>query len=141
MVMLLAAYPLDRSRPMSSTYCRPEDRLATSDTPAWIPGRRYGVTKPVYLPTSPKTLPNTSQTTCSAGRAVVVGEPTGGNAHPFGYRRLHQHLVSCLAESRSIGPITTGNWARHRGHRGHRGTDGPGAGRGMGSHQAKLIDA
>lgn len=113
MVVLLASYLLDGSRPMSSTYCRPKDRLTTSNTPAWVPGRRYGATKPVYLLTSPKTFSAAEHFAYdlqALGRAVVVGEPTGGGAHPFEYRRLHPHFVLCLAESRSINPITNGNW-------------------------------
>ena len=113
MVALLAAYLFDRSRPMSSTYCRPEDRLTTSNAPAWVPGRRYGATNPVYLLTSPKTFSAAEHFAYdlqALGRAVVVGEPSGGGAHPFEYRRLHPHFVLCLAESRSINPITNGNW-------------------------------
>lgn len=113
MVALLAAYLLDRSEPLSSTYHRPEDRLTTSNTPAWVPGRRYGATKPVYLLISPKTFSAAEHFAYdlqALGRAVVVGERSGGGAHPFEYRRLHPHFVLCLAESRSINPITNGNW-------------------------------
>jgi C-terminal processing protease CtpA/Prc len=113
MVALLAAYLFDRSQPLSSTYYRPEDRLTTSNTPAWVPGRRYGATKPVYLLISPKTFSAAEHFAYdlqAVGRAVVVGEPSGGGAHPFEYRRLHPHFVLCLAESRSIHPITNGNW-------------------------------
>lgn len=113
MVALLAAYLFDHSEPLSSTYHRPEDRLSTSNTPAWVPGRRYGATKPVYLLISPKTFSAAEHFAYdlqALGRAVVVGERSGGGAHPFEYRRLHPHFVLCLAESRSINPITNGNW-------------------------------
>jgi C-terminal processing protease CtpA/Prc len=113
MVVLLAAYLFDGSRPMSSTYCRPEDLLTTSNSPAWVPGRRYGATRPVYLLISPKTFSAAEHFAYdlqALGRAVVVGEPSGGGAHPFEYRRLHPHFVLCLAESRSINPVTGGNW-------------------------------
>lgn len=113
MVALLAAYLFDRSQPLSSTYYRPQDRLTTSNTPHWVPGRRYGATKPVYLLISPMTFSAAEHFAYdlqALGRAVVVGEPSGGGAHPFEYRRLHPHFVLCLAESRSINPITNGNW-------------------------------
>lgn len=113
MVALLAAYLLDRSEPLSSTYYRPDDQLTTSNTPAWVPGRRYGATKPVYVLISPKTFSAAEHFAYdlqALGRAVVVGERSGGGAHPFEYRRLHPHFVLCLAESRSINPITNGNW-------------------------------
>ena len=41
---------------------------------------------------------------------TVVGERSGGGAHPFEYRRVHPHFVLSLAEGRSINPITGGNW-------------------------------
>ena len=40
----------------------------------------------------------------------VVGQRSGGGAHPFKYRRVHPHFVLSLAEGRSINPITGGNW-------------------------------
>jgi hypothetical protein len=113
MVVLLAAYLLDGSRPMSSTYDRPTDRLTPSNTPAWVPGRRFGGTKPVYVLTSPRTFSSAEHFAYdlqALGRVVVVGERSGGGAHPFEYRRVHPHFVLSLAESRSINPITGANW-------------------------------
>lgn len=113
MVVLLAAYLLDGSRPMSSTYDRPTDTLTTSTTPAWVPGRRFGGTRPLYVLTSRRTFSAAEHFAYdlqALGRAVVVGEPSGGGAHPFQYRRLHPHFVLSLAESRSVNPITGSNW-------------------------------
>jgi hypothetical protein len=39
-----------------------------------------------------------------------IGYLSRGGAHPFEYRPLHPHFVLCLAASRSINPITNGNW-------------------------------
>ena len=41
---------------------------------------------------------------------TIVGEPSGGGAHPFVYRRVHPHFVLFLAESRSVNPLTGANW-------------------------------
>ena len=43
-------------------------------------------------------------------RATIVGEVTGGGAHPFEYRRVHPHFAVDLPEGRSINPITGSNW-------------------------------
>jgi C-terminal processing protease CtpA/Prc len=43
-------------------------------------------------------------------RAAIVGEPSGGGAHPFEYRRLTAHFVLWLVTGRSVNPITGGNW-------------------------------
>jgi C-terminal processing protease CtpA/Prc len=44
------------------------------------------------------------------GRAVIVGERTGGGAHPFKYRQVDSRFVLSLAEGRSVNPVTGGNW-------------------------------
>jgi C-terminal processing protease CtpA/Prc len=43
-------------------------------------------------------------------RAVVIGEPSGGGAHPFEYRRAGTHFVLSLPEGRSVNPITGKDW-------------------------------
>src|SRR3546814_11177292 len=44
------------------------------------------------------------------GRATIVGETTGGGAHPFEYRRVHEHFAVDLPEGKSINPVTGTNW-------------------------------
>ena len=45
-----------------------------------------------------------------AGRAVIVGETTGGGAHPGGVRRITDHFGIWLPTGRAINPITGTNW-------------------------------
>ncbi|MGH8495370.1 MAG: S41 family peptidase [Gammaproteobacteria bacterium] len=113
MANLIAAYLLDDSRETSGSYNRPQDKHTRSTTPAWVPGRRYGAQKPVYILISNKTFSAAegfAYDLQALGRAVIVGERSGGGAHPFEYRRVHPHFVLSLAEGRSINPITGGNW-------------------------------
>lgn len=113
MAALLAAYVLDGSREISGTYNRPQDRLTRSTTPAWVPGRRYGGDKPLYILISERTFSAAegfAYDLQALGRATVVGERSGGGAHPFEYRPVHPHFVLSLAESRSINPVTGGDW-------------------------------
>lgn len=82
-------------------------------TPTWVPGRRYGAKKPLYILISNKTFSAAegfAYDLQALGRAVIVGERSGGGAHPFEYRRVHPHFVLSLAEGRSVNPITGGNW-------------------------------
>ncbi len=44
------------------------------------------------------------------GRAVVIGEQTGGGAHPFALRPAGHGFVLSLPEGRSINPVTKGDW-------------------------------
>ena len=111
---LLAAYLFDGDpQPMSGTYDRPTDRLTPSATPGWVPGRRIGAKKPVYLLTSKRTFSAAEAFAYdlqALKRITVVGEPTGGGAHPFEHRRVAPHFVLWLPEARSVNPITGGNW-------------------------------
>jgi hypothetical protein len=113
MAHLLAAYLLDQSKPMSGSYDRPSDTREWALTPAWVPGRRYGIGRPVYVLISTRTFSAAegfAYDLQALRRVTVVGERSGGGAHPFNYRRVHPHFVLSLAEGRSINPITGGNW-------------------------------
>jgi C-terminal processing protease CtpA/Prc len=113
MGLLIAGYLLDKPQEMSGTYDRPTDTLSRSSTPVWVPGRRFGSSKPVYLLISRETFSAAEAFAYdlqAAGRAIVVGEPSGGGAHPFVYRRVGAHFVLSLPEGRSINPITGKDW-------------------------------
>jgi hypothetical protein len=113
MAHLLAAYLLDEAKPMSGSYDRPSDTREWALTPAWVPGRRYGLGRPVYVLISKRTFSAAegfAYDLQALRRVTVVGERSGGGAHPFKYRRVHPHFVLSLAEGRSINPITGGNW-------------------------------
>lgn len=110
---LLMGYLLEGGSPLSGSYNRPTDTRTHAVSPEWVPGRRFGSTKPVYILTSRKTFSAAEAVAYdlqALGRAVIVGETTGGGANPFEYRRIHAHFALDLPESRSINPITGTNW-------------------------------
>lgn len=112
-VNLLTGYLLEGGSPLSGTYNRPTDTHVYATSPEWVPGRRFGSTKPVYVLTSRKTFSAAEALAYNLQalkRAVIVGEVTGGGAHPFEYRRVHPHFAVDLPEGRSINPITGSNW-------------------------------
>ena len=43
-------------------------------------------------------------------RATLIGEPTGGGAHPGGIHRLHPHFEAFIPGGRPVSPITGTNW-------------------------------
>jgi hypothetical protein len=111
--LLIAGYLVDGAQPMSGKYDRPKDKLTTSATPVWVPGRRFGGEKPVYVLISGETFSAAEAFTYdlqALKRVTVVGEPSGGGAHPFVYRQLSEHYVLSLPEGRSINPITGKDW-------------------------------
>jgi hypothetical protein len=110
---LLAGYLLDGPREMSGKYDRPSGKHTRSFSAGWVPGRRFGATGPVYLLISKRTFSAAEAFAYdlqALGRAVVVGEPSGGGAHPFEYRRVGTHFVLSLPEGRSINPVTGKDW-------------------------------
>ncbi len=111
---LIAGYLLDESAmPLTGAYNRPRDEHRASTSPAWVPGRKFGGSKPLYILTSRRTFSAAEALAYdlqALNRAVIVGEVTGGGAHPFEYRRVHAHFALDLPEGRSVNPITGSNW-------------------------------
>ena len=111
-ITLLMSYFFDKSIHLSSAY----DRIADSTMESWsldkVPGRRYGQ-KDVYILTSKFTFSaaeDISYTLKNLKRATIVGETTGGGAHPVSGRRLNDHFFVMLPFARYISPITKTNW-------------------------------
>jgi hypothetical protein len=113
MAKFLAGYLLDGAQGMSGKYNRPADTLTQAYSVEWVPGRRFGAKKPVYLLISKRTFSAAEAFAYdlqALKRAVVIGEPSGGGAHPFEYRRAGTHFVLSLPEGRSVNPITGKDW-------------------------------
>ncbi len=110
---LMAGYLVKGGSPLSGTYDRPSDTHTYVSSPYWVPGRRFGADKPLYILTSHKTFSAAEAFAYdlqALKRAVIVGETTGGGAHPFEYRRIAPHFAVDLPEESSINPITGTNW-------------------------------
>ena len=113
MDVLMAAYLLDQPVEMSAIYDRPSNRLTRTTSPVWVPGRRFGGTKPVYVLISHKTFSAAEAFTYdlqAMKRVTVIGEASGGGAHPYERRRLTDHFLIKLPEMRSINPFTGTDW-------------------------------
>jgi C-terminal processing protease CtpA/Prc len=110
---LLTGYLVEGGSPLTGSYDRPSDTRRYASSPEWVPGRRFGDSKPLYILTSRRTFSAAegfAYNLQALGRATVVGEVTGGGAHPFEYRRVHAHFAVDLPEGTSINPITGTNW-------------------------------
>jgi Peptidase family S41/N-terminal domain of Peptidase_S41 in eukaryotic IRBP len=78
----------------------------------YVPGTRY-LDKPVYLLTSHDTFSGGEDfcyTLQALERAELIGETTGGGAHPTGMRPLSPTMAIAVPFARSVNPITGTNW-------------------------------
>lgn len=114
MADLIASYLFNAERqPLTGTYDRPKDELTQRFTQTYVPGDRFGAEKPVYVLISPRTFSAAEALAYNLqalGRATIVGEPSGGGAHPFQYLPVHEHFVLWSVTAKSINPLTNGNW-------------------------------
>ena len=98
---------------LNSLYFRPANRTDDFYTDPRVPGRKFGATKPVYVLTSSNTFSAAEEFTYNLQarkRATIVGETTGGGAHPGGNVPIGRHLMAFIPSGRAINPITKTNW-------------------------------
>lgn len=112
-VALVASYLFDTVQPLSGIYDRPSDTTQQRSTQPYVPGARFGPDKPVYVLISKRTFSAAEALAYdlqALKRATIVGEPSGGGAHPFQYRRIHPQFVLWSVTQKSFNPITQSNW-------------------------------
>ena len=110
---LISSYLFDRAVHLNDFYIRETDTTRQFFTSADVQGRRYGPDKPVFVLTSNRTFSAAEEFTYNLKnlkRATVVGETTGGGAHPGGVRRITDRFGIWLPNGRAINPITKTNW-------------------------------
>ena len=78
----------------------------------YVPGTRY-TDRPVYVLTGPRTFSG-GEELCynlqALGRAELIGETTGGGAHPTRGFRISPAVHIGIPFARSINPVTGTNW-------------------------------
>ena len=77
-----------------------------------LPGKRLP-TQPVYVLTSKRTFSGGEEFTYnlqSLKRATIVGETTGGGAHPVRGERIDDRFMIGVPFARAINPVTKTNW-------------------------------
>ncbi len=81
-------------------------------TLAWVPGPRY-LDRPVYVLTSHETFSGGEDlcyTLQAQGRVEVIGETTGGGAHPTRPIPISATMVIGVPFARSVNQVTGTNW-------------------------------
>ena len=112
-VLNFASYFYDKPTHLNDIWYREENKLDERWTTATVAGQRYGESRPVYLLTSEDTFSageDFAYALKNNGRAVLVGETTGGGAHPGSLRRLSAHFEMNVPTGRAISPVTQTDW-------------------------------
>lgn len=112
-VTMLASYLLDERTHMSDIYFRQGDRTEQRWSSDNVAGTRYGQKKDVYILTSKYTFSaaeDFSFALKNLNRVTIVGETTGGGAHPGDMARLDKHFDMFVPNGRSMNPVTKLDW-------------------------------
>ena len=113
MVKFLSTYFLGTDpEHLNTFYSRKDDKYYQSWTIPYLPGKDLS-DKELFILTSNHTF-SAAEEFCynlkNLKRAIIVGEPTGGGAHPVTRVILNDNFGAQLAIGRAINPVTESNW-------------------------------
>jgi C-terminal processing protease CtpA/Prc len=111
-VILLCSYFFDQSVHLNSIYTRTTDTTRDYWSQSVVPGKKLAG-KDVYVLTSGRTFSGAEEFAYnmqSQKKATIVGETTGGGAHPTRGFRVTDHFTVGVPFARSINPVTKTNW-------------------------------
>src|SRR5581483_807463 len=97
---------------LNDLYNRKENSTRQFWTLSYVPGPRLAK-QPVFVLTAKRTFSGAEEFTYnlkSLKRATIVGETTGGGAHPVNGQRIDEHFMVGVPFARAINPITKTNW-------------------------------
>lgn len=112
-VAFMSSYLFDKRTHLNDMYWREGARTDPFWTEEDVPGKKFGGTKKLYVLTSKTTFSGAEEFSYNIQqlrRGLIVGETTGGGAHPGGVHRIHQHLAAFIPAGRAVNPISKTNW-------------------------------
>jgi hypothetical protein len=112
MVTMIASYLFDRPTHLIDIYNRKEDSTTQNWTLSYLPGPRL-VKQPVFVLTSRQTFSGAEEFAFdlkNQRRATIVGETTGGGAHPVSGHPIADYFMIGVPFAESLDPVTRTNW-------------------------------
>ena len=112
MVNFVASYLFNERTRLNDIYDRKENKTTEGWTKPDVPGKKI-VGKPVFVLTSKQTFSGAEDFTYAmknTKRATLIGETTGGGAHPTRGCRVDDHFLIGVPFARSINYITKTDW-------------------------------
>ncbi|MEU3062639.1 S41 family peptidase [Streptomyces subrutilus] len=112
-VAFVCSYLLDERTHLNTMYWRGGERGEQSWSLPHVPGTPFGGSRPLYVLAGDSTFSAAEELAYDLqqlGRAVVVGEPTRGGAHPCQGWTVHPHLEATVPVGRAVNPVSGTNW-------------------------------
>jgi peptidase S41-like protein len=112
MVATISSYLFDKPTHLNDLYNRKDDFTTQYWTPPYVPGATLA-TKPAFVLTSKSTFSGAEEFTYnlkSLKRATIVGETTGGGAHPVWGHSIDDHFTIGVPFARAVNPVTKKDW-------------------------------
>jgi len=114
MIALVSTFLFSKPTHLNDIWERKSDTTQQYWTLPFVPGKRLDG-KPVYVLTSKRTFSGAEEFCYNLKqlkRATIVGETTGGGAHPVSGQRIDDHFMIGVPFARAINPISKTNWER-----------------------------
>jgi retinol-binding protein 3 len=113
MIAYILSYLFDQPTHLNDIYERPRNLTQQWWTMPHVPGPKFGGSKPVYVLTSRNSFSGAEEfanNIKTQKRGTIIGETTGGGAHPTQSFRLGERFAIGVPFARAINPITGSNW-------------------------------
>jgi len=112
LIQLITTYFFEGREHLNSFYYREEDETRQFWTLTHVPGEKMPETD-IYVLTSSRTFSGAEEFSYNLRnleRAILVGETTGGGAHPVSAYIVNDNFIVRVPFGRAVNPITKTNW-------------------------------
>jgi hypothetical protein len=112
MVALISTYLFSTPTHLNDLWERKSDSTSQYWTLPYVPGKRLDG-KPAFVLTSKRTFSGAEEFSYNLKnleRATIVGETTGGGAHPVSGHRIDDHFMIGVPFAKAVNPISKTNW-------------------------------
>jgi hypothetical protein len=112
MVAFLSSYLFAERTHLNDFWTRRNNETRESWTSEEVPGAKF-TTQPVYVLTARRTFSGAEEFSYNLKhlkRATIVGEVTGGGAHPVRMQRIDDRFSIGVPDARPINAVTKTNW-------------------------------
>jgi C-terminal processing protease CtpA/Prc len=112
MIALISTYLFKDATHLNDLYNRKEDATTQYWTLPFVPGNTLAA-QPAFVLTSKSTFSGAEEFSYNLKnlkRATIVGETTGGGAHPVDGHRIDDHFMIGVPFAKAVNPVSKTNW-------------------------------